>query len=78
MLSCNQGMYKMIPQTETKTETKPQLDRFDGGFLRVAQSSVPRPDGGGNWGSGDGGEGCGCIIVLITLGLLAILWWSMS
>ena len=47
----------MIPQTETKPETKSQLDRFDGGFLRVAQSVPGRPDGGSNWGSGDGGEG---------------------
>jgi hypothetical protein len=64
----------MIPQTETK----PQLDRFDGGAKRIAQSVPGRPDGGSNWGSGDGGEGCGCIIVLITLGLLAILAWRMS
>lgn len=64
----------MIPQTETK----PQLDRFDGGAKRIAQSVPGRPDGGGNWGSGDGGEGCGCLIVLIVFGILAILWWRMS
>lgn len=62
----------MIPQTETKS----QLERFDGGEKRIAQSVQGRS--GSDWGSGDGGKGCGCVIVLITLGILAILWWRMS
>ena len=57
----------------TQTKTKSQLDRFDGGSLRVAQSELGRP-GGGHWGGDDGGKGCGCLIVVITLVLLVFLW----
>jgi hypothetical protein len=64
----------MIPQTETK----PQLDRFDGGAKRIAQSVPGRPDGGSDWGSGYGGEGCGCLIMVIAFVLLGLLFWRMA